>query len=144
MFPSSIPYFSSFIIHHSSLITLPLTPLAIWLKCQIGSEIMDEKTKRRLEARCRIIKALAHPARLFIVETLKDGERCVCELTELIGSDISTVSKHLSILRNAGVIQDDKRGNQVFYRLRTHCITNFFNCVESVLQESHQSEKKFV
>lgn len=97
---------------------------------------MDEKTKRQLAVRARIIKALAHPARLFIAQTLLEGERCVCELTSLIGSDISTVSKHLSIMRNAGIVQDDKRGNQVFYHLKTPCILNFLHCVERVLQES--------
>jgi ArsR family transcriptional regulator len=97
---------------------------------------MNEKTKRRLEARARIIKAVAHPTRLFVVEELSRQERCVCELTEMIGADISTVSKHLSILKAAGIIQDDKRGAQVFYQLKTPCILNFFKCVESVLLES--------
>lgn len=89
--------------------------------------------KPHLLARTRVIKALAHPTRLFIVEELEQGERCVCELTAMIGADISTISKHLSVLRQAGIVEDDKRGNQVFYRLKVHCILNFFGCVESVL-----------
>ena len=101
---------------------------------------MDEKTKYQLEARARIIKAMAHPARLFIIQTLQNGERCVCDLTEMIGSDISTVSKHLSLLKNAGIVQDQKRGNQVFYQLRTPCILRFLQCVESVLQESKSKD----
>ncbi|MGC9329563.1 MAG: ArsR/SmtB family transcription factor [Candidatus Hinthialibacter sp.] len=103
---------------------------------------MDAKTKRRLEIRARIIKALAHPTRLFIVEELSKRERCVCELTGMIGVDISTVSKHLSLLKTAGIIQDDKRGAQVFYQLRTPCILNFFSCVESVLRESKKTQAK--
>lgn len=103
---------------------------------------MNEKTKRRLEDRARIIKAVAHPTRLFVVEELSRQERCVCELTEMIGADISTVSKHLSILKAAGIIQDDKRGAQVFYRLKTPCILNFFQCVESVVSESRQKKEK--
>lgn len=99
---------------------------------------MDQQTKRQLELRARIIKSLAHPARLLIVQTLTEGERCVCELTSLIGSDISTVSKHLSLLKNAGIIQDEKRGNQVFYKLKTPCVLNFLKCVESVLEESRK------
>ena len=82
--------------------------------------------------RARIIKALAHPVRLFFVEELARQERCVCELTEMVGFDISTVSKHLSVLKNAGIVIDDKRGNQVFYRLVTPCILNFFGCIEAV------------
>ncbi|MEN6493487.1 MAG: metalloregulator ArsR/SmtB family transcription factor [Thermoguttaceae bacterium] len=87
------------------------------------------------EARVRVFKALAHPTRLFIVEELsRVDERCVCKLTEMIGADISTVSKHLTVLKNAGLIADDKRGNQVFYRLRVPCLLDFFRCVESVVQ----------
>jgi ArsR family transcriptional regulator len=92
-----------------------------------------QQQKPQLLARTRVIKALAHPTRLFIVEELEQGERCVCDLTAMIGADISTVSKHLTVLRQAGIVVDDKRGNQVFYRLKVHCILNFFGCVESVL-----------
>ena len=79
---------------------------------------MDAETKARCEARARILKALAHPTRLFIVEELARGERCVCELQEMIGADMSTVSKHLAQLKSAGVVADDKRGVQVYYNLR--------------------------
>jgi ArsR family transcriptional regulator len=94
---------------------------------------MDSKTRRKFEARAKIIKAMAHPTRLFIVDQLSQQERCVCDLTKMIGADISTVSKHLSILREAGIVEDDKRGLQVWYRLRVPCVLNFFSCVESVL-----------
>ena len=97
---------------------------------------MNAKTKALFEARAEIVKALAHPTRLFIVQELSKGERCVCELREEIGADFSTVSKHLSILKNAGLVQDDKRGLQVYYRLRCPCILRFFDCIESVLQEN--------
>ena len=95
---------------------------------------MYSKRKKHLEARAKVLKALAHPSRLFIIEELEKAERCVCELTEMIGADVSTVSKHLSVLKQAGLVVDDKRGNQVFYRGRMPCILNFFGCVESVLE----------
>lgn len=95
---------------------------------------MDWKTKERYEARARVIKAMGHPTRLFIVDELSKGERCVCELTDMIGADISTVSKHLSVLKQAGLVSDDKRGLQVWYSLRVPCILNFFGCVEDVLK----------
>jgi len=85
------------------------------------------------------MKALAHPSRLFIVDELARGERCVRELTEMIGVDVSTVSKHLAVLKNAGVVIDSRRGVQVFYRLRVPCILNFFGCVEAVLEEVDRS-----
>lgn len=80
------------------------------------------------------MKALAHPTRLFIVDELSRGERCVCELRDMIGADVSTVSRHLTVLREAGVVEDEKRGLQVWYRLRVPCILNFFGCVEDVLK----------
>jgi DNA-binding transcriptional ArsR family regulator len=93
------------------------------------------KAQARYEARVRVVKAMAHPTRMFIVDELsKRGERCVCELTEMVGDDISTVSKHLSILKSAGIVGHQKRGNQVYYHLRVPCILDFFRCVESVVQ----------
>lgn len=96
---------------------------------------MTDKSLARYDARVRVVKAMAHPTRMFIVDELsRVGERCVCELTEMVGVDISTVSKHLSLLKNAGIIADEKRGSQVYYRLRVPCIVDFFRCVESVLE----------
>jgi len=84
-------------------------------------------------ARARIIKALAHPARLTIVDELRSEPRCVCEIQAVIGLDMSTVSKHLAVLKNAGIVQDEKRGVQVYYRLRCPCVVDFFECAEKVL-----------
>ena len=100
---------------------------------------MNANVKKRYEARARIIKALAHPTRLFVVDELSRGERCVCELTEQIGADISTVSKHLAVLRDAGILEDERRGQQVWYRLKVPCVLNFFGCLESVLQSNARS-----
>ena len=101
---------------------------------------MHPKIKARYEARARIIKAMSHPTRLFMVDELSKGERCVCELTEMVGDDISTISKHLSILKNAGIVSDEKRGAQVFYTLRVPCVLNFFSCVESVLKTNAKEQ----
>jgi ArsR family transcriptional regulator len=95
---------------------------------------MDPQTQARLEARAGIIKAMAHPTRLFIVEELSRGERCVGDLTEMVGADVSTVSKHLAVLRNAGIVRHRKEGTQVLYCLRCPCVLDFFQCVESVLR----------
>jgi len=99
-----------------------------------GAMSTDTKRLAKYEARAAIIKSLAHPARLLIVDELSTaGERCVCELTDMIGSDMSTVSRHLAVLKGAGLIEDEKRGQMVFYRLRVKCILGFFDCVESVI-----------
>lgn len=83
--------------------------------------------------RVGILKALAHPSRLLMVEELATGERCVCELRALVGADMSTISKHLAVLRKAGLVEAEKRGLQVFYSISCPCVTDFFTCVESVL-----------
>jgi ArsR family transcriptional regulator len=101
---------------------------------------MDTQTKTKFELRAKIVKAMAHPTRLFIVEELSRQERCVCELTEMIGADTSTVSKHLTILKNAGLVKDDKRGTSVFYQLRCPCILDFFGCIEGVIQRNVQEQ----
>ena len=101
---------------------------------------MDERTRAKFEARATILKAMAHPSRLCVLEELARGPRCVRDLTDLIGSDMSTVSKHLSILKNAGIVDTDKQGTQVYYRLIAPCVLNFFNCIESVLQDQVQTQ----
>lgn len=80
--------------------------------------------------RANVLKALGHPSRIRIVELLSKGETCVCEIAPVVGSDMSTVSRHLAVLRNAGIIEDDKRGLNVFYRLSMQCVLGFFQCID--------------
>jgi len=79
-----------------------------------------------------VMKAMAHPTRLFILDKLNEKEHCVCELQELIGADMSTVSKHLSVLKNAGIIDNRKQNNQVFYSLICPCVLDIYECVIEV------------
>ena len=95
---------------------------------------MNTREKTVLAAKTKVLKALAHPARLWMVEQLEGRERCVCELVDGLGLDFSTVSKHLLVLKNAGVVADEKRGKQVFYSLRVPCVLNFMHCVEAVIK----------
>ena len=83
----------------------------------------------------RILKALANESRLKIVDRLSRGECSVGELTEIVGSDQSTVSKHLAVLRSHGIVNDRREGNAVFYTLLTPCVMNFFSCATQVLKE---------
>ena len=105
---------------------------------------MDEKKRVKYEIRSGIIKAMAHPTRLFIVDELARQTRCVCELTKMVGADISTVSKHLTVLKQAGIVQDEKRGTQVFYTLRCPCVRQFIDCVEAVLKSNAQEQMEMV
>lgn len=83
--------------------------------------------------RAQIIKALAHPSRLLILDELfRQRERCVCELAKLVGADMSTVSRHLTVLRLAGLVAGEKRGLQVFYRLRNSEIGHLVRATEQM------------
>ena len=104
---------------------------------------MEKKIYSHYDARAKIVKAMAHPIRLFIVDELSRSEKCVCELTQMVGMDMSTVSKHLSVLKNAGIVRDDKRGLKVFYKLQMPCIMNFFSCVDSVIKELVREQIEF-
>lgn len=97
---------------------------------------MTEREAKRSQARASILKALAHPSRIFIVDKLSEQPYCVSEITEMIGADTSTVSKHLSILKNAGIISDRKQGTTVYYSLEAPCLLRFIGCVEEVVTQN--------
>jgi DNA-binding transcriptional ArsR family regulator len=78
-----------------------------------------------------VFKALGNSGRLTLVRTLMDGERCVCDLVVAVGLGWSTTSKHLDILRKAGVVSSDKRGQKIFYRLDLQCVSHFLSCLDS-------------
>ena len=101
---------------------------------------MDAQTHLRYESRARIIKAIAHPTRLFIIEELQKTPTSVGELADMIGSDMSTVSKHLSVLKNAGIVSDERKGTSITYRLKTPCLLNFIGCVEDVIETNAQDQ----
>ena len=97
---------------------------------------MKRRTVQFYQARARVAKAMAHPSRLLILEALQEREHCVCELTELVEADQSTVSKHLAVLKQAGLVDDRKDGTMTFYRPRMTCLEGFWRCIESVLKEN--------
>lgn len=81
---------------------------------------------------------------MIVDELAEHGQRCVRELAELVGTDLSTVSRHLSVLRNAGIVESERRGTTVYYRLRVKCIQRFFECVESVLQANARDYQELI
>ena len=96
---------------------------------------MPATDDRVFKMQARVLKALANASRLKIVDRLSRGECSVGELTELVGSDRSTVSKHLAVLRSHGIVDDRREGNVVYYTLRTRCVMSFFACATQVLEE---------
>ncbi|MBN1981553.1 MAG: helix-turn-helix transcriptional regulator [Chitinivibrionales bacterium] len=102
---------------------------------------MEKSLQAKYKAKAQILKALAHPTRLFIVDELaQHGQRCVCELTEKVGADASTISKHLSILKNARIVDFEKRGTNIYYYLTMTCVMNFFTCIDQVIQKNIESQ----
>jgi DNA-binding transcriptional ArsR family regulator len=89
------------------------------------------KTLQDYERRSSVIKAIAHPTRLFILDLLREGSLCVCEINERIDADLSTISKHLSLLKNAGLVSSQKKGLQVHYTLEMPCVLDALACIES-------------
>lgn len=96
---------------------------------------MQDASKRYIAEQAKIFKALGHPSRLLMVEALKDGEKCVCDLQRLVGDDMSTVSKHLALLKEAGVVFTDKRGTNIYYRLALPCLNDFLRCTSELIEK---------
>lgn len=93
-----------------------------------------------LEAQAQMFKALAHPSRLRMLQALRDGERCVCDLQAVVGHDMSTVSKHLAVLREAGIVTTEKRGTNIYYRLSLACLDVFLRCSENAIRHRLTSQ----
>lgn len=106
---------------------------------------MLSKSRQLLfEKQAEIAKAIAHPLRIAIVNFLKDGEQCVCDIAEHIGSERSNVSRHLSVMSNAGLLEYRKEGLKVIYRLKCACIVDFFSCVSRVLKQQAQDNERLL
>lgn len=94
-----------------------------------------DRHKQYIEAQAKIFKALGHPSRLLMVDALRNGEKCVCDLQALVGDDMSTISKHLSVLREAGIVSSDKRGTSIYYSLSLCCLETFLTCTSDIIEK---------
>lgn len=94
------------------------------------------------KTRADIMKALAHPVRVLIVDALQQGERCVCELNGLARINQSNMSRHLAVLKRAGILADRRAGMKVYYRLQTPCILKVFQCAVEVVQAEEQRRRQ--
>jgi len=106
---------------------------------------MLNKEKQLLFAKqAEIAKAIGHPLRLAIIDFLKDGPQCVCDIAEHIGAERSNVSRHLSVMVAAGVLEHRKQGLKVIYWLKCPCILEFFSCISGVLKQQARESKKLL
>ena len=97
--------------------------------------MLNRKKQILLEKQAAVAKAIAHPLRIAIVDLLKDGQQCVCDIAEHVGSERSNVSRHLSVMVSAGVLTYYKKGLKVIYRIKTPCIVDFLSCLTNCLKE---------
>jgi ArsR family transcriptional regulator, arsenate/arsenite/antimonite-responsive transcriptional repressor len=93
------------------------------------------------EIRAKIIKAMAHPVRLMVIEFLKNREHSFSEIFDLFRIDKSTVSKHLLVLKEAGIVSSRKDGADMIYRLVVPCVTDFFSCVTAVIESNVKKQQ---
>ena len=100
---------------------------------------MNKTDQKKFEKRAEIVKAMAHPSRLYIIDLLNKGEYNVQQITKKVGADISTVSRHLLVLKNAELVTCRKDGLKVWYKLNAPCIDKFFNCIEIVYNSKQNS-----
>lgn len=92
--------------------------------------MLTEEERIRSERRAHMFKALAHPMRVYFLEKLKEKTWCVCELAEEAGIPKSAASKHLSQLKEAGLVDDSKNGTRVEYYLTAPCVLDLAACAE--------------
>jgi len=106
--------------------------------------MLTKKKQLLFEKQAEIAKAIAHPLRIAIIDFLKDGRQCVCDIAEYVGSERSNVSRHLSVMVAAGVLEYRKEGLKVIYKLKTPCILDFFSCVAGVLKQQAKDNKRLL
>ncbi len=104
--------------------------------------MLSKKKQLLFEKQSEIVKAVAHPLRIAVVDFLKNGPQCVCDIAEYLGSERSNVSRHLSVLVNADVLGYHKEGLKVIYRLKTPCILDFFTCITACLKQLVKENEK--
>ena len=96
------------------------------------------------EKQADVAKAMAHPVRMAALEYLKDGEQCVCDIAEAVGTERSNLSKHLSMMVSAGVLASRKEGLKVFYRVKTPCVMKFLSCLKDCLKEQAAEQQQLL
>jgi len=106
--------------------------------------MLNRQKKMLFEKQAEIAKAIAHPLRIAILDFLKNSEQCVCDIAEHIGSERSNVSRHLSVMVKAGVLDCRKEGLKVIYRLKCSCILDFFTCMSGVLKQCAKDDREIL
>lgn len=99
---------------------------------------------RIFEKQAAIAKAIAHPVRMAVLEYLKPGEQCVCDIAKAVGTERTNLSKHLSVMTAAGVLASRKDGLKVMYRVKTPCLLGFMDCIKECLIEQAEEQQQML
>ena len=97
-----------------------------------------------LSKKAELVKAIAHPLRIAIVELLRQGECCVCDIAVHLGAERSNVSRHLSVMVAAGLLTHRKQGLKMLYSLKTPCVNDFLDCVTACLKQQVRENQKLL
>ncbi len=106
--------------------------------------MINRQKQLLFERQAQVAQAISHPLRLAIVDFLKDGEQCVCDIAEHVGAERSNVSRHLSVMVAAGVLEHRKQGLKVIYWLKCTCILDFFSCISRVLRQQAKENQSLL
>jgi len=91
-----------------------------------------------------ILKALAHPTRLNILESLREGERCVCEIIDLVDTEQSNTSQHLAVLKKMGILTSRKDGLKVIYKVKYDEIFKILDMLENLVASQMEDNLAFL
>lgn len=107
-------------------------------------DMVNKKKQLIFDRQAEIVKALAHPIRIAIVDYLSDGPRCVCDIAKHVRSERSNVSRHLSVMTSAGILDNYKDGLKVIYKLKRLCILEFFSCIKRCIMEQAKENQRLL
>jgi ArsR family transcriptional regulator len=99
-----------------------------------GDPMIRRKTTYEIEA--ELFSALAHPARLEILELLREGEACVCHIQAMLDQRQAYISQHLNVLRQAGLVTNRKEGLRVYYQISDPCVLALVDSVKTALRST--------
>lgn len=100
--------------------------------------------EEKFKAKAKIMKALSSPIRLMIIDELSRGEICICELQPMFQINKSTLSRHVSALRNVGIVSGRRDGVRLMLKLETPCILQIFDCTMGVMKAEAKRHMKLV
>ncbi|MDZ7738079.1 MAG: metalloregulator ArsR/SmtB family transcription factor [Bacteroidales bacterium] len=93
---------------------------------------MKNQLTDNYQKEAEIFKALSHPTRLFILDKIRNETFSVSELAAMIEVDISTMSKHLDLLKRYQIIVGEKNKNNIYYKLNITCLFTFLDCAKKL------------